>query len=182
MAHMTSYEPDPKTAQIFARYKRAHETERELKPGMRDAAANAIRAGASNQELAALTDLTSEFFRKLAIEIGVDNRRKAPTVGREAEARRAVTPTPPAPAPVAPPRAAAPLLGMSEAPPELMLAAVVERMSVKAAGFLVKQAERAQPQWVAEQRNRFAEVDPRWRSHALLQAALNAGYVELPDN
>lgn len=88
MYAMTSYEPGPRAAQLFARYKRAHQTERELKPDMREAAMEAIRAGASNQELAALTDLTPEFFRKIAIEIGVDNRRKAPTVGREAEARR----------------------------------------------------------------------------------------------
>jgi hypothetical protein len=89
MYPMTSYEPDPKTAQLFSRYKRAVEAERELKPDVRTAAETAIRDGASNQELAALTGLTPEFFRKLAQSIGVDNRRKAPTVGREADARRA---------------------------------------------------------------------------------------------
>jgi hypothetical protein len=86
---MTSYEPDPKTAQLFTRYKRAVETERDLKPQVREASEEAIRAGASNQELAALTGLTAEYFRKIATAIGVDNRRRAPTVGREVEARRA---------------------------------------------------------------------------------------------
>ena len=91
MTHMTTYEADPKTTQLFTSYKRAYETERKLKPQVREAAEVAIRAGASNQELAALTGLTPEYFRKIATEIGVDNRRKAPTVGREAEARRATT-------------------------------------------------------------------------------------------
>jgi hypothetical protein len=91
MTHMTAYEPDPKTGQLFANYKRAYEAERKLKPQVREAAEAAIRAGASNQELAALTGLTSEFFRKIATDIGVDNRRKAPTVGREVEAKRAAT-------------------------------------------------------------------------------------------
>jgi hypothetical protein len=90
---MTSYEPDAKTAQLFARYKRAVETERDLKPDMRAAAEEAVRAGASNQELAALTGLTSEYFRKLAEKIGVDNRRRAPTVGAEAAARKAAKTT-----------------------------------------------------------------------------------------
>lgn len=87
---MTSYEPDTKTAGLFARYKRAYETERDLKPEMRTAAEEAIRDGASNQELAALTGLTPEYFRKIATAIGVDNRRRAPTVGREVEARKRV--------------------------------------------------------------------------------------------
>jgi hypothetical protein len=88
MTDMTSYEPDPATAKIFTSYKRAYEAERDLKPKMREMAEVAIRAGASNQELAALTGLTSEYFRKLAASIGVDNRRRAPTVGREVEAAR----------------------------------------------------------------------------------------------
>ncbi|WP_327066785.1 hypothetical protein [Kitasatospora sp. NBC_01302] len=86
---MTTYEPDTKTAQLFTRYKRAVETERDLKPQVRDAAETAIRAGASNQELAAFTGLTAEYFRKIAIAIGADNRRRAPTVGPEAAALRA---------------------------------------------------------------------------------------------
>jgi hypothetical protein len=88
MTDMTSYEPDPTAAKTFASYKRAYEAERDLKPTMREAAEQAIRAGASNQQLAKLTGLTSEYFRKLAERIGVDNRRRAPTVGREVEAAR----------------------------------------------------------------------------------------------
>lgn len=88
---MTDYEPDPATAKVFARYKQAYETEREYRPQVREAARAAIRAGATNPELAKLTGLTTEFFRKIANEIGVDNRTKAPTVGREAEAKRAAS-------------------------------------------------------------------------------------------
>lgn len=89
MTPMTGYEPDTKTTQLFSRYKKAYETERDLKPQIREAAETAIRAGASNQELAALTGLTPEFFRKIATAIGADNRRRAPTVGAEAQARLA---------------------------------------------------------------------------------------------
>ncbi|MFF0409146.1 hypothetical protein ACFYUY_01755 [Kitasatospora sp. NPDC004745] len=88
MTRMTSYEPDPSAAKTFASYKKAYEAERDLKPRMKEVAEGAIRTGASNQELAALTGLTPEYFRKLAAAIGVDNRRRAPTVGREVEAAR----------------------------------------------------------------------------------------------
>lgn len=88
---MSTYEPDPASARLFGRYKQAYEAERDLRPQVRKAAETAIRNGATNPELARLTGLTTEFFRKIANEIGVDNRTKAPTVGREAEAKRAAS-------------------------------------------------------------------------------------------
>jgi len=72
----------------FARFKRANETIRDLKPEVREGAIARLREGASNQELAQATGLTSEYFRKLAAELGIDNRRRPPTVGREARAAR----------------------------------------------------------------------------------------------
>lgn len=71
----------------LARYKRARATVRELEPEMREIAKRRLRAGATNKQLAEDTGLTPEFFRKLARDIGADNRVKPPTVGPEAEAR-----------------------------------------------------------------------------------------------
>ena len=89
MAHMTSYEPDPETAKIFARYKQAAEVIKRDRPRVLAAAEEAIRDGATNPQLAALTGMTDQTFRNIATRIGVDNRVKPPTVGAEAEARRA---------------------------------------------------------------------------------------------
>jgi hypothetical protein len=83
-----TYEPDTDDAQLFTRHKRARQTIKETRAPVMAAAERAIRAGASNQELAALTGLTPETFRTLAEKIGVDNRRRAPTVGREVEAAK----------------------------------------------------------------------------------------------
>jgi hypothetical protein len=86
--HMT-YEPDTDDAQLFARHKRARQTIKETRKPVMEAAERAIRTGATNQELSALTGLTAETFRTLAEKIGVDNRVKPPTVGREVEAAKA---------------------------------------------------------------------------------------------
>lgn len=88
---MTAYEPDPTDTKLFARHKQARDTIRTTRKPLREASIRALRDGATNQELAALTGLTPEHFRKLAEEIGVDNRQKPPTVGREAEAAKART-------------------------------------------------------------------------------------------
>lgn len=86
---MSSYEPDPKDAQLFARSRSARKTIKDIRNPLREASIRALKSGATNQELAEMTGLTAESFRVLAAKIGVDNRQKAPTVGREAEARRA---------------------------------------------------------------------------------------------
>lgn len=86
---LMTYEPDTDETQLFARHKRARQTIKETRKPVMEAAERAIRAGATNQRLAELTGLTAETFRTLAEKIGVDNRAKAPTVGREAQARRA---------------------------------------------------------------------------------------------
>lgn len=86
---MTTYEPDPQTAKLFAQHKTAAQTVKRTRKPVLTAAEDAIRAGATNQQLAELTGMSDETFRKLAEKIGVDNRQKAPTVGREVEARRA---------------------------------------------------------------------------------------------
>lgn len=173
---MSDYEPDPQTAKLFARYKQAAEIIRNDKKPVLKAAEEALRQGAKSPELAAMTGMSGQTFRTLAEKIGVDARSKPPTTGPEAEARKSQAL--PAPTPV--PRVATPLLGMSEPPAELGLAAVIAKMSRPAAKILMKPVEAERTDWLTEQRAKFAEVEDRWLTHALLQAAVNAGYVELP--
>jgi len=78
------YEPDDVTAKLFGRYKRARETEKELQPQVREAAAQALKDGATVSQLAKLTGLTDEVFRRIARAEGVE-RLRPPTVGREVE-------------------------------------------------------------------------------------------------
>ncbi|MFE2407033.1 hypothetical protein ACFXDE_01680 [Kitasatospora sp. NPDC059408] len=85
---MTAYEPDPQTAKLFAQHKTAAQIVKRTRKPVLAAAEAAVRAGATNQQLAELTGMSDETFRKLAERIGVDNRQKAPTVGREVEAKK----------------------------------------------------------------------------------------------
>lgn len=78
---MPDYSPDDEAARLYARYKRARETEAELKDPVRDQAAIDLKAGATVSELAKLTGLTPEFFRRIARAEGVE-RLRPPTVGK----------------------------------------------------------------------------------------------------
>ena len=69
---------------------------------------------------------------------------------------------------------------LSTPPPELLLSAAVAKLSVKAVQKLLRPVEQVQFEWAAEVRAGLGDVEPRWQSHAVLQAALNAGYTELP--
>lgn len=83
---MSSYEPNAKDAALFAKHKQARKVIKDTRASVAEAAERAIRAGATNQQLAELTGMTDETFRKLAEKIGVDNRVKPPTVGKEVTA------------------------------------------------------------------------------------------------
>lgn len=80
--------PDEETERLYGRYKRAIETERELKDPVREQAARDLKAGASVTQLAKLTGMTPEVFRRIARAEGVERKRE-PTVGREVEAKKA---------------------------------------------------------------------------------------------
>jgi hypothetical protein len=77
----TVYTPPGDAAQLFARYRKALETERELRAPVREMAARELRSGASVGQLAEQTGMTPEVFRRLAREIGVE-RKRPPTVGK----------------------------------------------------------------------------------------------------
>lgn len=81
MTPMTSYAPTDDANRLYAKYKRAREIEAELKDPVRQQAEDDLRAGATVGQLAKLTGLTPEYFRRIAREIGVE-RKRPPTVGK----------------------------------------------------------------------------------------------------
>lgn len=72
------------TAALFAEYKATVEKERALRGPVKDAAAHELRAGVSIGQLARLTGLTDEVFRRIAREIGVARKRPPTNVKRTA--------------------------------------------------------------------------------------------------
>lgn len=85
------YKPPRDAADTFARYKTHYEGERTLKPEMLEYADRELQAGATVGQLAKLTGLTPEVFRRRARTLGIEHKRP-PTVGRLRD-----TPEPPAP-------------------------------------------------------------------------------------
>lgn len=77
----SDWTPDEESARTYARYRKALETERELKDPVRELAAQDLKAGASVTQLAKLTGMTPEVFRRIARAEGVE-RKRPPTVGR----------------------------------------------------------------------------------------------------
>ena len=71
-----NWTPDPETAEKFATYRQAIETERTLKPDVRQRAEAALKAGATGTQLARLTGMTPEVFRRMArdLDLPVDPR------------------------------------------------------------------------------------------------------------
>lgn len=80
-----TYKPPQDASAVFARYKELHDGERELKPEMLALADRELKAGASVGQLAKLTGLLPEVFRRRARALGVE-RKRPPTVGKLAPA------------------------------------------------------------------------------------------------
>jgi hypothetical protein len=88
MSNMASkHEPDAEAARLYARRKRHHDALLELDSPVREQAALDLKAGATPGQLAKLTGLSDEFFRRIARAIGAERKRE-PTVGREVEAKK----------------------------------------------------------------------------------------------
>lgn len=88
MTPMSTWSPDDETARLYARYKRALETERELRDQVKAQAGADLLAGAKVAELAKLTGMTPEVFRRIARTVGAERLRE-PTVGKDAKPRAA---------------------------------------------------------------------------------------------
>lgn len=76
----SDYTPPDDAAKLFSRYRRAVETLADKDP-LRAMAVREMRDnGATVRDLALVTGLSDEYFRRLAREAGVE-RRRPPTVG-----------------------------------------------------------------------------------------------------
>jgi len=82
-APMTSHNRDPETTRLYARHKRAIETQRDTIDPIKEAASRELLAGVTTKELAEATGLSIEYFRRLARAVGAE-RHKPPTVGKDA--------------------------------------------------------------------------------------------------
>lgn len=85
----TDHTPDDETLRIYARHKRHHEAAKAELPAVRERAEKDLLAGSTPTELAKLTGLSDEFFRRIARAVGAE-RKRPPTVGK-------LAPTPLAP-------------------------------------------------------------------------------------
>ena len=94
MGHMaTDYTPDDDALRLYGRHKRHLEGAAELKDPVREQAAKDLLAGATPAQLAQLSGLSDEFFRRIARKVGAERKRE-PTVGREVEAKKTASETP----------------------------------------------------------------------------------------
>jgi hypothetical protein len=78
----SNYEPRDDAAKLFRQQKRIIEDQAKIKDPVREMAIREMReAGATVGDLARLTGLSTEYFRRLAREAGIERRRE-PTVRR----------------------------------------------------------------------------------------------------
>lgn len=85
--------PDEEAARLFARYKRARETERDLKPQMRARAVEEMRKGATPAQLADLTGEGPEALRRLREAHGISVDPRYESRARLARARKKAAPS-----------------------------------------------------------------------------------------
>lgn len=83
----TDHTPDDENQRIYARHKRHHEAAKADLEEVRKRAAADLLAGSTPVELAKLTGLSDEFFRRIARAVGAQRKRE-PTVGREVAAKK----------------------------------------------------------------------------------------------
>lgn len=85
---MATYDPDPETAALFTRFKRTHQTHRDLLKAVKKVAPAEMRKGATVGQLHAMTGLAEEVFRRIARDEGIERLRE-PTVGKDAKPKTA---------------------------------------------------------------------------------------------
>lgn len=78
---------NPEAERLYAEHRWNLEEARAILPEVKERAAEDLKAGSTPAELAKLTGLSDEFFRRIARKVGAE-RKRPPTVGREA-ARKA---------------------------------------------------------------------------------------------
>ncbi|MFI2078497.1 hypothetical protein [Streptomyces triculaminicus] len=66
------------------------------------------------------------------------------------------------------------------APDELGLSLAVAALDEDQVRLLAGQAEAQHPDWGREIRRELRGTDPRWMRHAIVEAAAQAGFVDVP--
>lgn len=167
---------DTEAEQLYAQYAEALSEERVLLPQVREQAARDLKAGLSVSELAKMTGLTPEFFRRIARAEGVE-RKRPPTVGK-------LRPEAAAPASQQKPHrwegSPSPRPDHSELPAGLHLSPEVAALPFDRARMLAKEAESRHPDWGREIRRELQHLGEQWRWHAMVEAAMPIGYVDIP--
>lgn len=165
------YKPPRDATETFARYKAHYEGERALKPEMLEFADRELKAGATVGQLAKLTGLTPEVFRRRARALGVEHKR-APTVGKlSAAPAEAVTATPPE-QPQPPEPTAAPRRRKKPEPQEGRPLTDDEAKTLAARVF-----ERASEMQGQKLRQLTANTTPGYEDFAVVSTALDLGLL-----
>lgn len=166
-----------------ARYKRATEAATKSRLTLTELVIDALREpDAKPADIARRAEWTPAYVRKLARENGIEadpayqarTQKARERLLSEAAAERDDLALPPDRRP------AAHLPELATPPQGLEFSEAVRRLPKKHATILMKPVEREHPDWTLQQRARFDGVDLRWFFHALLQAAIDAGYAEIP--
>jgi hypothetical protein len=160
-----TYKPPPDAASVFARYKEHYEGERELKPAVVEMADRELKAGATVGELAKLTGLTPEVFRRRARALGVE-RKRPPTVGKLSPAAPEPTEAPPQTA--SPRRPARPALANQ---PKSTPGRGPAMSDARAKALAALAHERASEQQRAALNQAANEVGPAYKDFAVVASA-----------
>lgn len=157
---MTTWTPDPDAADTFSRYRDALTTERDLKPQVQELALAALKDGATITQLAKLTGMTPEVFRRMArkAELPIDERyrERAEAMRKRAAGPKTTTTTAPTPSGPDP----------------------VERLSDTQAAHLAEKAfQRVNDRSQFDQLTKAAKHSDR----AVIQAALDLGVIDDTD-
>ncbi|MFF7881022.1 hypothetical protein ACH40F_07910 [Streptomyces sp. NPDC020794] len=164
------YEPPEDAADVFARYKAHYEGERELKPSMRQMAERELKAGATVGQLARLTGLTPEVFRRMARELGIE-RKRPPTVGKLTHPAIAAAPT------VTVRMPSAPVESKRRTEPRPVRRKPVEMTEERAAELVALVRERGTARDVEELDRRVSTVSEAYQDFARVAEAQGMGLL-----
>jgi hypothetical protein len=155
-----NWTPDPETAETFAAYRQAIETERALKPDVRRQAEAALKAGATGTQLARLTGMTPEVFRRMArdLDLPVDPRY---TERAAASRKRPAAAEQPRPEPRERPSPTVP--DWLDDFPQIAALTFAEAQD------RAHQLKLDRPHWFLDNR-KACTAEPRWINHAMLAA------------
>jgi hypothetical protein len=151
----TDHKPTPAAAALFGRHKRHKDALAALDEPVKKAAIEEMRLGATAAQLADLTGISDEVFRKLARLHGIERKRE-PTVGRDAKPRKPATPPARTPEREPEPWAEPSVLIAPDAGPDV--SEMARRFPPPEAERLVRRIIDRNPQWHREQQQQMADA------------------------